>query len=994
MKTLKELMEFEAPTEEEIAASLTEGIFCLNSETWGVNESEIRFDKIKTALVDFLDLLSKQGTLKNLSRFEVKAFLDGFEASTLGMAKANALLDSSLDIVDDDNELKGSGRLTKDYIETKLNKRIKHYLKKNENFAGVCETEDVIEDIIYRTAIEAIKKDKSHTAYVTGETLSKLVDDCSKGRLSKASKQKVFDDVFNSDAYWDYANAAKNGVNESSSLQKYVVIKNRRGIKKETQPHTLSELISLFQDALEKGKSWENEKGKHKISLNPETIDQLVSNLNRAANNSALNGKADCDYGYEVCGRQDDVNEAFRKVQVSKDGTMKLTVPIEDDIELIVQTEMTDNGERYRISVIGFEKEGKEYKIPAGPSSIGTSKSIQEAEKIVEEFVESSKKELMNLFGAIMKNCLKEGLELNESVQRSGRIDVPFVKGIDAICQWEIGNTELSKNLDIANVAWIGFRSGEKDYFLKGEKGVDKYIIRAMFKNEGNVENEARKKIKEYMNQDSTNKESILDDFRNLAGLNESFEYSGWRRGLIYDPIPGGNGVEAIWQWEVGDPRNPDAAAVAFVGFEKDRKQYFISQKDPRSSLAYYVKYKFKKEGNLKDVKAEAEKLMRDHWKKPTTNIESYLNDYKNLAGLNEASGLASHKKSKELAYPIRGDVEAVGEFVVKNDWVTVVIYGFHDKILKARCAFIRLPHGESKVHSFKSTGSEEGDKQEAYEHFKEFVGMNKDNLLGIWKELTSGVDEDMPTTNLTSSGLAAATMDHGLPLFFFSRQPGPDKKKKNSYLNESERPNLFEAPLGNGIEARGQLILKGNGQANLCLCGFRNSKTGKRYGTSFVQIYSWSNARDIDDESIFNDADSRFKAFVKRNKSEILDLYKSTSLGLLESDERLNEGHVVSNVKEPLGNGVDLFARIEKEGDKYYVYADGFEKNGKNYKLTEKQSLTEGVRHLGYFYDVKDAEGYVKTYIKHNKDKLISQYKEVSGEANESEDVARLKIN
>lgn len=53
---------------------------------------------------------------------------------------------------------------------------------------------------------------------------------------------------------------------------------------------TLEELIQAFSYTLEKGKSWEWERGRHKINLAPKTARSLVNNLQNASDNATVNG--------------------------------------------------------------------------------------------------------------------------------------------------------------------------------------------------------------------------------------------------------------------------------------------------------------------------------------------------------------------------------------------------------------------------------------------------------------------------------------------------------------------------------------------------------------------------------------------------------------------------------------------------------------------------------------------------------------------------------
>ena len=59
---------------------------------------------------------------------------------------------------------------------------------------------------------------------------------------------------------------------------------------------TIPELLNYFGYTLEVGKSYEHERGRKKINMNPRTIQQLVDNLNKAASNAARNGAASTYY--------------------------------------------------------------------------------------------------------------------------------------------------------------------------------------------------------------------------------------------------------------------------------------------------------------------------------------------------------------------------------------------------------------------------------------------------------------------------------------------------------------------------------------------------------------------------------------------------------------------------------------------------------------------------------------------------------------------------
>ena len=75
----------------------------------------------------------------------------------------------------------------------------------------------------------------------------------------------------------------------------HTILVNRRG---ETKEHkgTLADLIDDHSYTLETGKSYELEKGNHKINTNPSNIKQLVDHLNKAKSNASRNGNSDTSY--------------------------------------------------------------------------------------------------------------------------------------------------------------------------------------------------------------------------------------------------------------------------------------------------------------------------------------------------------------------------------------------------------------------------------------------------------------------------------------------------------------------------------------------------------------------------------------------------------------------------------------------------------------------------------------------------------------------------
>ena len=66
----------------------------------------------------------------------------------------------------------------------------------------------------------------------------------------------------------------------------------RTGSVSVTHPLTIEQAQEYYKYTLEKGASWEHEKGNKKINLKPKTIKSLITNLNNAVNNAAANGYA------------------------------------------------------------------------------------------------------------------------------------------------------------------------------------------------------------------------------------------------------------------------------------------------------------------------------------------------------------------------------------------------------------------------------------------------------------------------------------------------------------------------------------------------------------------------------------------------------------------------------------------------------------------------------------------------------------------------------
>lgn len=59
---------------------------------------------------------------------------------------------------------------------------------------------------------------------------------------------------------------------------------------------TLENLIQTFKYSLETGESYQHEKGNKKINTNPKSIKSLITNLNNAIDNAAMNGCGNTSY--------------------------------------------------------------------------------------------------------------------------------------------------------------------------------------------------------------------------------------------------------------------------------------------------------------------------------------------------------------------------------------------------------------------------------------------------------------------------------------------------------------------------------------------------------------------------------------------------------------------------------------------------------------------------------------------------------------------------
>ena len=80
--------------------------------------------------------------------------------------------------------------------------------------------------------------------------------------------------------------------------KKYTIIPHNERSGRDYTPvsGTIDELLEYHSYTLQKGKSWEHEKGNSKINMKPRTGPNLVKQLNAAENNAAANGYSMIQY--------------------------------------------------------------------------------------------------------------------------------------------------------------------------------------------------------------------------------------------------------------------------------------------------------------------------------------------------------------------------------------------------------------------------------------------------------------------------------------------------------------------------------------------------------------------------------------------------------------------------------------------------------------------------------------------------------------------------
>lgn len=93
-------------------------------------------------------------------------------------------------------------------------------------------------------------------------------------------------------------------------MKKFIVIKTRNDKDYELKPMTLPELVQYFNGTLEKGRSWQNERGNKKIPTKFTNIDRFIQALNDSENNAAANGFSGTYYSLKQ-----DVKESVKMLE-------------------------------------------------------------------------------------------------------------------------------------------------------------------------------------------------------------------------------------------------------------------------------------------------------------------------------------------------------------------------------------------------------------------------------------------------------------------------------------------------------------------------------------------------------------------------------------------------------------------------------------------------------------------------------------------------------
>ena len=79
-------------------------------------------------------------------------------------------------------------------------------------------------------------------------------------------------------------------------MKPFTIIRSGRRSDHESEYTSITEAVKAYSYTLECGASWSHEPGNQKINCSPKTAKSLVSNLNKAVDNSAANGYSSTRY--------------------------------------------------------------------------------------------------------------------------------------------------------------------------------------------------------------------------------------------------------------------------------------------------------------------------------------------------------------------------------------------------------------------------------------------------------------------------------------------------------------------------------------------------------------------------------------------------------------------------------------------------------------------------------------------------------------------------
>jgi len=245
-----------------------------------------------------------------------------------------------------------------------------------------------------------------------------------------------------------------------------------------------------------------------------------------------------------------------------------------------------------------------------------------------------------------------------------------------------------------------------------------------------------------------------------------------------------------LWFASIGDTgcsavfkitKNGGQIDINLIGLVDDHSGKSIKRSQNIGSVGF--------DGNMKKTKDKVKSFIDAYIERNMASLEKSLGAIIESHGLDETAKeeyddfheiLSNREKAKgghgefghSLYSLLRNGVYATFDVKKDGDNVSLSITGVSNKNGTSKKEMEPVFAGKVPMEA-KSSDT----RKKCVEFAKDYVEENRARIENLAKEM----DEMMPTTNLTSSGLAAAAMGHGLPLFFFSRQPGPDRKKKGT---------------------------------------------------------------------------------------------------------------------------------------------------------------------------------------------------------------------